>query len=81
LGAIEEYIDKFPVTVGFSIEEAKSAEYVTILGGAGGVPAKAERILQVAGCKVERLAGATEAETRQMLDQLAAQGRRFAKLQ
>ncbi len=79
LGALE-YIDKFSVTIGFSVEEAKSAKYVTILGGAGGVPAETEQILQAAGCQVERLAGATEAETRQMLDQLVAQGKRFKTL-
>lgn len=79
LGAME-YIENFPVTVGFSIEEAKSAKYVTILGGPAGVPANTEQILQAAGCKVERLAGNTEAETRQMLDQLVAQGNRFQTL-
>ncbi len=79
LGALE-YIDKFPVTVGFSIEEAKSAQYVTILGGTAGVPANAEETLRAADCQVERLAGANETETRQMLEQLAAQGRQFRTL-
>ncbi|RME72913.1 MAG: hypothetical protein D6784_12770 [Chloroflexi bacterium] len=79
LGALE-YINKFPVTIGFSIEEAKNARYVTIVGGPAGVPGDAEQILRAAGCQVERLAGATESETRQMLEQLAAQGRRFRTL-
>ena len=80
-GAID-YIAKFPVTVGFSIEEAKWAKYVTIIGGTkGGVPAEAEQILRAAGCQVERLAGATETETRRMLEELATQGRRFRTLQ
>ena len=80
-GAID-YIEKFPVTVGFSIEEAKWARYVTIIGGTqGGVPAEAEQVLRAAGCQVERLAGATETETRRMLEQLAAQRRRFRTLQ
>ncbi len=71
------YLERFPVTIGFSVEEAKAAKRVTIVGGVGGVPAEAERILQAAGCQVERIAGATETETRQMLEQLAAQGKRF----
>jgi hypothetical protein len=79
MGAFE-YIDKFPVTIGFSIEEAKSAKHVTIIGGPGGVPASAEQALEAAGCQVERLAGANETETRQMLEQLAAQGKRYKTL-
>jgi hypothetical protein len=79
LGALT-YIEKFPVTVGFSIEEAKSARHVTIVGGPGGVPGQAEQVLRAAGCQVERLAGATETETRQMLEQLVAQGRRYRTL-
>ncbi len=79
LGALE-YIERFPATIGFSIEEAKSAKYVTIIGGPGGVPAETEQILQAAGCQVERLAGATETETRRILEQLAAQGQRFRTL-
>ncbi|MEW5960466.1 MAG: hypothetical protein AB1801_22295, partial [Chloroflexota bacterium] len=79
LGAIE-YLDKFPTSVGFSIEEAKSAQYVTIVGGPAGVPADAEQTLRAAGCKVERLAGANETETRQRLEKLVANGRRFESL-
>lgn len=79
LGAFT-YIDKFPVTIGFSIEEAKAAKHVTIVGGPGGVSGQAEQVLRAAGCQVERLAGATETETRQMLEQLAAQGRRYRTL-
>ena len=80
MGALE-YIGQFPVTIGFSVEEAKSAQYVTIVGGTGGVSAEAEQILQAAGCRVERLAGATETDTRRLLEQLSAQGRRFKTLQ
>lgn len=75
-----DYINQFPVTVGFSIEEAKLARFVTIIGGTSGVPATAEQTLRAAGCQVERLAGRNETETRQILQQLAAQGRRFATL-
>jgi hypothetical protein len=79
LGAFA-YLERFPVTIGFSVEEAKAAKFVTIVGGPGGVSAEAERILRAAGCQVERIAGATEPETRQMLEQLAGQGKRFRTL-
>ncbi len=74
------YIAQFKPVIGFDVEHAKSAKYVTIVGGTSGVPANAERVLRDAGCKVERLAGNTEAETRQMLRQLTAQGKRFKDL-
>ena len=78
-GALD-YVSKFPVTIGFSIEEAKLAQYVTIVGGPGGVPESAEATLRAAGCQVERVAGANEAETRRMLERLAAQNKRFRTL-
>ncbi|MEW5960465.1 MAG: TIR domain-containing protein [Chloroflexota bacterium] len=75
------YVARFPeTTIGFSLEEAKSAKYVTIIGGPGGVPVEAEKLLRAAGCQVERVVGATETETRHMLEQLAAQGKRFFTL-
>ena len=79
LGAMS-YIGKFRPTVGFSVEEAKLAQYVTISGGTGGVSAADEQALRAAGCQVERLAGATESDTRHMFEQLAAQGKRFQTL-
>ncbi|MBN1994053.1 MAG: N-acetylmuramoyl-L-alanine amidase [Anaerolineae bacterium] len=76
-----DYIEKFAPTIGFSLEEAKLARYVTIVGGTGGVPADAEQTLLAAGCQVERLAGPTETDTRRLLEELAAQGKRFKTLQ
>jgi len=78
-GAID-YIGAFAPTVGFSIEEAKSAQYVTIVGGTGGVPASAEQTLLAAGCQVERLSGPTETDTRRELDQLVVQGKKYKSL-
>jgi hypothetical protein len=80
LGALT-YIEKFPAAIGFSVEEAKAARRVTIVGGSTGVPAEVEEILRAAGCQVERLAGANETETRQILEQLAAEGKRYKTLQ
>ncbi|MCB0191810.1 MAG: N-acetylmuramoyl-L-alanine amidase [Anaerolineae bacterium] len=75
-----EYIAQFKPVVGFDIEEAKTAKYVTIVGGKEGVPPNAERILRRAGCQVERIAGETESATRDLLTKLAEEGNRFAEL-
>jgi N-acetylmuramoyl-L-alanine amidase len=75
-----DYIGNFPVTIGFSVEEAKLAKNVTIVGGPEGVPDSVDQMLRAAGCKVDRLAGATESETRQMLNDLVRQGKRFRNL-
>jgi hypothetical protein len=76
LGA-QAYIGRFRVTVGFSVDDAKQAEYVTIVGGPLGVSPEAEAFLRAAGCKVERVAGNTAAETKLLFDQMAQEGRRF----
>ncbi|MEM7344399.1 MAG: N-acetylmuramoyl-L-alanine amidase [Chloroflexota bacterium] len=72
-----DYIATFAPTIGFSIEQAKLAKYVTIVGGPAGVPASAERTLRAAGCQVGRVSGNSEADTRRQLERLAAQNRRF----
>jgi hypothetical protein len=71
------YIDRFAPTIGFSVAEAQAAKFVTIIGGPGGVPSTAEQTLRAAGCKVERIAGANETETRQLLEGMAAKGQRY----
>jgi hypothetical protein len=76
LGA-QNYIGRFRVTVGFSVDDAMQAEYVTIIGGPLGVPLEAEALLRAAGCKVDRVAGDTFAETKRLLDQMAKEGKRF----
>jgi hypothetical protein len=79
LGAFT-YIDKFHPALGFSLDEAKSARFVTIVGGPGGVPQSAEETLRAAGCQVERVAGPTETGTRRLLEKMAAENRRFLTL-
>ena len=74
------YIGRFHPTVGFSLEEAKHAKYVTIVGDTMGVPGSADLTLRAAGCQVERLAGRTQDETKQILDGLVAANRRFRTL-
>jgi N-acetyl-anhydromuramyl-L-alanine amidase AmpD len=75
--AATNYIARFRPTTGFSADDARTAEYVTIVGGVGGVPFDVEQQLIAAGCKVERLAGVDFADTKRMLDELAQSGRRF----
>jgi hypothetical protein len=78
-GALD-YIGKYPVTIGFSANEAKLAENVTIVGGPEGIPAEVDQMLRASGCKVDRLSGPSETDTRKMLRDLAAQDKRFMNL-
>jgi hypothetical protein len=80
LGALD-YIARFKPTIGFDLDQARTAKYVTIVGGSGGVPVEAEKALRAAGCQVERIDGKTEQGTRRMLEQLTVQGQRFKTLQ
>jgi N-acetyl-anhydromuramyl-L-alanine amidase AmpD len=79
LGA-QQYIGRFRVTVGFSLDDAMQAQYVTIVGGPLGVSPEAEALLRAAGCKVDRVAGNTVEETKALLDKMAAEGNRFLNL-
>ena len=63
--------------MGFRVEDAKYAEYVTIVGNEAGVGAAEEQLLINAGCKVERIAGRDDDETAKLLTELAQLGRRF----
>ena len=76
-GAAANYVARFRPTLGFTPEDARTAEYVTIAGGTAGVSPAIELLLRDAGCKVERLAGTDVADTQRMLDDLAQRGQRF----
>lgn len=71
------YIGRFRTTCGFSVDDAMTAEFVTIIGGPLGVPAEVEELLKSAGCKVERIAGKDESDTKRILDEMAERGQRF----
>jgi N-acetyl-anhydromuramyl-L-alanine amidase AmpD len=71
------YIARFRPSVGFSVEDARYAEYVTIIGNEAGVSADDEQFLRTHGCHVERVAGRNEEETGRLLAELVRQGRRF----
>jgi hypothetical protein len=74
------YVGRFRPAAGFSVSDASHAQYVTIVGGALGVPKQVEDRLRAAGCKVERIAGQDEADTLRQLDELVQQGKRFQRL-
>jgi hypothetical protein len=76
----KNYIAAFKPTCGFSVDDAMRAQYVTIVGGPGGVSLEAEELLRAAGCQVDRLAGKDEAATKKLLDDLAKSGQRFLTL-
>ncbi|MBV7329072.1 N-acetylmuramoyl-L-alanine amidase [Chloroflexi bacterium TSY] len=71
------YIERFRPMIGFSVTDAKNAEYVTIVGNESGINAFEERTLRNAGCQVERIAGRDEEETARILSELARLNRRF----
>ncbi len=76
LGAIN-YIGRFRPTCGFSVDDAMQADFVTIIGGPLGVSVEVEQKLRNAGCRVERIAGETSADTAAILDDMARRGQRF----
>jgi hypothetical protein len=71
------YIERFQPTVGFSVEDAKYAEYVTIIGGEAAVSAAAEQALRNHGCQIDRVAGRDPEETLRFLTELVRLERRF----
>lgn len=68
------YIARFRPTAGFSVDAALLAQRVVIVGGPAGVSGQDETRLRAAGVEVFRLAGADEADTKRMLDELAQKG-------
>lgn len=78
--AAEAYVGQFRPTAGFSLDDAMTARFVTIVGGPAGVSVEAEEQLRAAGCQVERLAGVDYADTKRILDSLAQSGQRFRSL-
>lgn len=71
------YIARFRPTVGYAVDEARTAEYVTIIGAEAGVSAVSEQQLVDAGCKVERISGRSDGEVGRLLAEMVRVGRRF----
>lgn len=81
LEAARVYVQRFQPALGFRPEEAMLAEFVTIVGDIDTVDLATERVIRVAGCKVERIAGRDAKETRRLLEGLAQSGQRFLSAQ
>ncbi len=79
--AAERYVGQFRVTMGFSVDDAMHAEYVTIVGGPDRISNDIEARLRAAGCKVERIPGQTPFQIGAILDEMAARRQRFLKLE
>ena len=77
IGDVLPYIERFQPTVGFSIEDAKYAEFVTIIGGEAAISAATESMLRKHGCQVDRIAGRDPEETIRLLTEMARLDRRF----
>jgi LysM repeat protein len=78
LEAARAYLTRFWPDVTFRPDEAVGRwPYVTIVGNTTGITAEQEAALREAGAWVERISGDTPVEIQGVLDQLAAEGRRF----
>jgi hypothetical protein len=71
----QDYVAAHRPTCGFSLDEAVLAQRVTIVGNEQGISADAARVLETAGCRVERIAGKDGTETRNLLGKLARNAR------
>lgn len=68
----QDYIAHFRPTTGFAVDDALSAQHVTIVGGELGVSTADEARLRSSGCVIHRLAGVDEADTHAKLAALIA---------
>ncbi|MFC2029096.1 N-acetylmuramoyl-L-alanine amidase [Chloroflexota bacterium] len=80
-GSVQPYVAAFQPSVGFRMSDAAQAENVTLVGGSSLIPRNVDEWLQVHGCRVERVAGTGDAETMQILDDMAEQGKRFRTIE
>jgi hypothetical protein len=75
-----EYVKAFRPTCGFNPVDAAQAQYVTVVGHWRGVSDATVESLRSSGCRVERIAGQDSAQTKEILDTLARDGKRFLTL-
>jgi hypothetical protein len=75
--AAMDYVRVFQPTCGFSLDEARGAQFVTIVGNEQGISKSIEDKLQSAGCKVERVCGKDGDETKKKLSEMAKGKKRF----
>lgn len=57
LEVVKPFVKKYQTTIGFSIDEAKHAARVTVIGNTQSIPEDTVDQLRLAGCLVERISG------------------------
>jgi hypothetical protein len=57
LDVVKPFVKKHQTTIGFSIDEAKHAARVTVIGNTQSIPEETVDQLRLAGCLVERISG------------------------
>ncbi len=77
LEVVAPYVARFNPTVGFSIDEARLASRVTILGDAIGSADFVEKELQESGCLVDRIECHGPKDAKRILAGMARRGQRF----
>ncbi len=80
MAAVQPYTERFQPTIGFDVETALQAKFVTIVGSTAEVSAQAEDRLRRAGVQVERIDGKDGAEVGRLLGELVQKGQRFQHL-
>jgi hypothetical protein len=78
--AAENYIGQFRVTMGFSVEDARHARFVTIVGSPSGISTEVEAHLRAAGCRVERIPGDDPERIKAIFDEMAVHRQPFLTL-
>ncbi len=74
---VHDYVTEFQPTTGYSITDARLAQYVSIVGNEQGVSKEIELELKRCGCVVERIAGTSGDEIKSQLDGLVSNKTRF----
>ncbi|MBI4321378.1 MAG: hypothetical protein HY675_23035 [Chloroflexi bacterium] len=75
--AVASYVAKFAPTVGFSVQEAKMASRITILGSGASVSDLDEKELREAGCLVERIECQGSRDAKRVLGGMVRREQRF----
>ncbi len=80
LEMVDRYVRTFEPTVGFTAKDAANADYVTVCGPLGSIPAQIDDWLKAKGCEVDRIMGQSQEATKALLDQMVDGGKRFLNL-
>lgn len=81
VGSAANYISKFQPMIGFTVEEAIGAKYVSVVGNNTRLSAGDETRLKAGGAKIERVAGNSPQAIKALLDNLVRINRRFLTIE